>query len=155
AADVVRNARALDRILEIAARQIPGAELEVQHAELELYARQIGVEEQHALQGADRRLVVAARSSLLGELEADLQVAGILEHLLEQRVVIVRAHGSGRHGLALRNRTATARAKKRNQQTGRGQRTEKRHSKTPRNPSGRHAVKTPRTRHPTDGNDIS
>jgi hypothetical protein len=136
AADVVGNVAALDRVLEVAAREIPRAELEIEHAELELHARQVRVEEQHTFQGADRRLVVAARGRLLGELEADLQVRRVLEHLLEKRVVVGRDNG-GRRRLRLRQGAAAA-CERRGQQTrGHDKSREKFHSKMPLESPGR------------------
>ena len=132
-ANIVRNVAALDRVLEIAAREIPRAELEVQHAELELHPRQVRVEEQHALERADRGFIVAARCGLLGELEADFQVRGILEHLLEQRIVVVGDDGCGcRSRLRLRKRATEFHGQRRGQQKrGRDNRSEKTHPNCP------------------------
>ena len=69
-----RHVGAGERALEVAARHLVGAEAEIEDAELEPDPRQGGVVEKHALERADRRLVVAGRGRDLGEPEGQVEI---------------------------------------------------------------------------------
>ena len=83
----LRHVRALDGLVKIGARGAVRAEPEIEDAKLEANTGQVGIEDQHALQGGDGGLVVAEAHRQSGELEHEVQVARILEHFLECGVV--------------------------------------------------------------------
>src|SRR5215203_1745311 len=83
-----RDLRRLAGELEkVAARHLVGAEAEIEDAELEPDPRQGGVVEKHALERADRRLVVAGRGRDLGEPEGQVEICRLAQHLREHRIV--------------------------------------------------------------------
>jgi len=82
-----RRVGAGERARKVAARHLVGAEAEIEDAELEPDPRQGGVVEKHALERADRRLVVAGRGRDLGEPEGQVEICRLAQHLREHRIV--------------------------------------------------------------------
>jgi hypothetical protein len=77
-----------ERALEVAARHLVGAEPEIEDGELELHAREIGIVEQHPLERADRRLVVAGPGRHFGKAEGQIEVCGLAQDAAEQGLVL-------------------------------------------------------------------
>ena len=60
----------------------------IELGELELYVREVGIVEQQALECGDRGLVVAEPGGDMGEAEGQVDVGGVLQQLLKERVVL-------------------------------------------------------------------
>ena len=71
-------------LVEIGLRRFERPHAEIQHPELEIDSRQVGVEQQHALERRYRGLVVAELRRDIGIGEGDVEIGGVAQHLLEQ-----------------------------------------------------------------------
>ena len=60
--------------------------MKIEHAELELHPGKIWVVVEHALERADRRLVVAEFGLELGVAESGVEIVGLEQQALEQEV---------------------------------------------------------------------
>ena len=80
AAHVGRQVGRFQRTLEVGARHFEGAEPVIEHAELEAHARQVGVDQEHALQCRDRPFEVAGLGRDGRELEQHVEIGGLLQH---------------------------------------------------------------------------
>ena len=82
-----RHVGRLERGLQIFARRFVGAETEIQHAQFEPHARQVGIDQQHALERRHRALQIAHADRKPREAEGFVEIAGIGQHLGESLVV--------------------------------------------------------------------
>ncbi len=76
------------RLLEIGASDFERPHAEIKRADLELNPRQVRVEQQHALERGDCRLVIAQLGRDIGIGEGRIEVARIAQHFLEQRCLL-------------------------------------------------------------------
>ena len=98
--------RIVEHRVEIIARHLVRAQMEIEHAELELHPGKIRIVVEHALERADRRLVVAEFGLELRILEPGVQIVGFEQEALEQQIggdeLVRTAQGRGRRGSGLR-----------------------------------------------------
>ena len=94
--------RGVEHGVEIIARHLVGAQMKIEHAELELHPGKIRVVVEHAFERADRRLVVAEFRLELGVTESGVEIVGFEQQALEQEVggdeLVRMAQGRGRRG---------------------------------------------------------
>ena len=95
---LVRHPVSGNRLGEVPASDHVGAEAEVEHPELELHAREIGLEKEHALERCDRTFEVAGPGREGGEMERLLEIGRIVHHRVEGGVDFRRF--ARRHRLA-------------------------------------------------------
>ena len=97
--NVGRHIRSGENGLEIVARHLIGAQMKIKHAELELHPGKIWVVVEHALERADRRLVVAKFGLEFGVAETGVEIVRLDQEALEQEIsrdAFVRvSHGRG------------------------------------------------------------
>ena len=106
-----RKGRRLERALEIGSRHFVGTETVIEDAQLEAHARQIAIDQQHALERRDRAFEIAGLARQRRELEQHIEVGRLCQHLLEGGVVLTVdiARRGGRHRCrALRERKVIA-----------------------------------------------
>ena len=87
AAHIGRHCRRLQGCFEVGSRDFVGAQAVVEHAELQTHARQIGIDQQHALERRNGAFQVVVLAGERGEGEENVEVGRLLHHLLKGRVV--------------------------------------------------------------------